>query len=109
MDYFNEVPFAVTVCDKEGRILEMNKKSEKTFLKNGESLIGNSLLDCHPEPAREKLEKMLNNPVVNAYTIEKNGIKKMIYQSPWYQDGEFYGYIELSMELPGQLPHYERK
>ena len=32
MDYFKEVNLAVTICDKEGKILEMNDKSRKTFL-----------------------------------------------------------------------------
>ena len=53
MDYFKEVNLAVTICDKEGKILEMNDKSRKTFLKPGqEDLIGKNVLDCHPEPAR---------------------------------------------------------
>lgn len=108
MNYLKEVPFAVTICDKDGKILEMNDKSVKTFVKDGKSIIGNSLFDCHPEPARTKLKEMLQNHNMNAYTIEKNGIKKMIYQSPWFENGEFMGYIELSMELPAELPHYVR-
>ena len=47
MDYFKEVNLAVTICDKEGKILEMNDKSRKTFLKPGqEDLIGKNVLDC---------------------------------------------------------------
>ena len=26
--------------------------------------------------------------------------KKLIYKSPWFKDGEFAGYIEVSMEIP---------
>ena len=45
MDYFKEVNLAVTICDKEGKILEMNDKSRKTFLKPGqEDLIGKNVL-----------------------------------------------------------------
>ena len=109
MEFFKEVPFSVTVCDKEGKILDMNDRSIKTFVKDGKSIIGQSLFDCHPEPARTKLQELLQNHNVNAYTIEKNGIKKIIYQSPWFEDGEFMGYIELSMELPAELPHFVRK
>ncbi len=107
-DYFKEAPIAVTICDKEGIILEMNDKSVKTFIKDGKSLIGASLLDCHPEPARRKLTAMLENHNVNAYTISKNGIKKLIYQMPWFVEGEFAGYIELSMEIPEEMPHFVR-
>ena len=108
-DYFKEAPIAVTICDKDGIILEMNDKSVKTFIKDGKSIIGKSLLDCHPEPARSKLTVMLENHNTNAYTISKNGIKKLIYQMPWFNGGEFAGYIELSMEIPEEMPHFVRK
>ena len=99
MDYFKEVNLAVTICDKEGKILEMNDKSRKTFLKPGqEDLIGKNVLDCHPEPAHSLLADMLQNPRTNVYTIEKKGVKKLIYQTPWYVEGEFMGFMELSPE-----------
>ncbi|CUQ61167.1 Uncharacterised protein [Dorea longicatena] len=46
---------------------------------------------------------------MNAYTIEKNGVKKMIYQTAWKQDGVVGGLVEISMEIPGEMPHYMRK
>ena len=92
MDYFKEVNLAVTICDKEGKILEMNDKSRKTFLKPGqEDLIGKNVLDCHPEPAHSLLADMLQNPRTNVYTIEKKGVKKLIYQTPWYVEGSLWG------------------
>lgn len=110
MDFFKEVNLAVTVCDKEGKIIEMNDKSKKTFLKHGEEgLIGKNVLDCHPEPAHSLLADMLQNPRTNAYTIEKNGVKKLIYQTPWYQDGEYMGFMELSMEIPVEMRYMVRK
>lgn len=108
LEYFNDVPFSVTICDKDGKILEMNEKAINV-LSHGRNIIGNNLLDCHPEPARTKLENMLKNHNLNAYTIEKNGVKKLVYQSPWFKDGEFAGYIELSMELPEVIPHFVRQ
>jgi hypothetical protein len=104
------VNFAITVCDAEGRILEMNAKSSATFAKSGGgSLIGKSLIDCHPEPSKTKVRKMLAEPFTNAYTIEKNGVKKLIYQTPWLQDGKPAGLVELSLVLPADLPHFVRK
>ena len=109
MDYFKEVNLAVTICDKEGKILEMNDKSRKTFLKPGqEDLIGKNVLDCHPEPAHSLLADMLQNPRTNVYTIEKKGVKKLIYQTPWYVEGEFMGFMELSMEIPFEMKHRVR-
>lgn len=108
--YFKEMDVAVTICTRSGEIVEMNDKSRKTFLKPGrEDLIGKNVLDCHPEPARGKLQGMLEKPSTNAYTIEKNGVKKLIYQTPWYEDGQFMGMVELSMEIPAEMPHYVRK
>jgi len=44
----------------------------------------------------------------NIYTIEKNGVKKLIYQSPWYQNGKYAGFVELSLEIPFEMPHFIR-
>lgn len=109
-DFFEEMDVAVTVCKRDGEIIAMNGKSRRTFLKPGrEELIGKNVLDCHPEPARTKLEGLLEHPANNAYTIEKNGVKKLIFQTPWYKNGEFMGMVELSMEIPFEMPHYIRK
>ncbi|MEG1762742.1 MAG: diguanylate cyclase [Bacteroidales bacterium] len=108
--YFKELDLAVTICSKEGEILEMNEKSKKTFEKSGGGhLVGDNVLNCHPEPARTKLKSMLQKPCKNAYTIEKNGVKKLIYQTPWFEQGEYKGFMELSMEIPMEMPHYVRK
>lgn len=109
-DYLDEADFAVTVCDKEGIIKYMNQKSAATFSNDGGfDLLGKSLLDCHPEPARSKLLDLLNAPRVNIYTIEKNDLQKMIYQTPWVENGEFKGMIELSLPLAGEIPNFLRK
>ena len=109
LDWVKEFPAAVTVCDEEGIIIEMNDKSAKTFeTDGGRKLIGSNVLDCHPEPARSKTERLLTAREKNVYTIEKNGVKKLIYQSPWYRNGEYAGFVELSLEIPFELPHFIR-
>jgi len=109
-NWHNEVGFAVTVCDLRGKILSMNKRSKETFKKHGGlKLIGRCLLDCHPEPARSKLSAMLEKPCTNVYTIRKKGVKKLIYQTPWFKNGRPCGLVELSLELPDKLPHFVRK
>ena len=108
-DWIKEFPAAVTVCDEHGIILAMNDKAAKTFEKDGGyNLIGKNMLDCHPEQARLKTERLLAAREKNVYTIEKNGVKKMIYQSPWYRNGEYAGFVELSLEIPFELPHFIR-
>ncbi len=108
--WIEEFPGAVTVCDQDGIILEMNDKSAKTFAADGgNKLIGTSLLDCHPEPARSKVKALLETQQKNVYTIEKNGVKKLVYQSPWYQDGKCCGLVEVVLEIPFELPHFVRQ
>jgi transcriptional regulator with PAS, ATPase and Fis domain len=107
--YFDELPVAVTVCDNKGIILYMNRKSSATFTNDGGSdLVGKSVLDCHPEPARGKLQALLDSHNSNSYTIEKEGKKKMIHQTPWFEGGEFKGLVEFSFEIPAELPNFKR-
>lgn len=107
--YFDEADVAVTVCDRDGVILEMNEQSKSVNQKPGENLIGKNILDCHPEPARSLLERMMKNEEKHVYTIEKRGKKKLIYQIPWYEAGEYKGFMELSMIIPFEMEHKVRK
>ena len=108
-DWIKEFPAAVTVCDPQGVILAMNDKAEVTYEKDGGyDLVGRNMLDCHPEQARIKTEKLLADREKNVYSIEKNGIKKLIYQSPWFKDGDYAGIVEISLEIPFEMPHFLR-
>jgi hypothetical protein len=107
--WVKEFPGAVTVCAPDGTILEMNDKAASSFQKDGgRALIGKNVLDCHPEPARKTLADLMQARQGNAYTIEKNSIKKLIYQSPWFLNGEYAGFIEISLEIPNEMPHFVR-
>lgn len=107
--WVNEFPGAVTVCDAAGVILEMNDRAARAFEdQGGLALVGANLLDCHPEPSRTKLQEMLASGKPNVYTIEKGGIRKLIYQSPWYASGAYRGLVEIALELPDPLPHFVR-
>ncbi|MDP2336684.1 MAG: PAS domain-containing protein [Bacteroidota bacterium] len=109
MNWTNEFLGSVTVCDCEGIVVYMNERSKEQFAKNDDGdLVGKSLIDCHPEPARTLLKKMLAEPVPNSYTIEKKGIHKMIHQTPWMENGEFRGVVEISFEIPMDMPHHVR-
>jgi transcriptional regulator with PAS, ATPase and Fis domain len=109
LDWEKEWPAAVTVCDEKGIILEMNDRAAETFADSGgRSLVGTNVLDCHPEPARSKLKSLMDERRTNVYTIRKAGRKKLIYQSPWFEAGRFMGFVELSLELPENIPHFVR-
>jgi len=105
----DEFEGAVTICNLEGIITYMNETSKRMFSKDGETdLIGKSLIECHPEPSRSKLIRMLKSPESNTYTIEKRGIRKIIHQSPLFEKGIFSGVVEISIILPQPLPHFNR-
>ncbi len=107
--WVREFPGAITVCDPNGIILEMNDKAALLLAKDGgRELIGKNVLDCHPEPSRTKLEQMLKRRETNVYSIEKNGVKRLIYQSPWYVSGQYAGFVELGLEVPFEIPHFLR-
>jgi transcriptional regulator with PAS, ATPase and Fis domain len=102
-------PGAVTVCDAEGIILEMNEAAAQAFqAEGGKALVGQNVLACHPEPARSKLQAMMAEQRKNVYTIEKKGVKKLVYQVPWYKDGVYAGFVELVLEIPTEMPHFNR-
>lgn len=103
------LPFAVTVCNRDAEIIYMNDKSVLTFVKDSEdSIIGKSLFDCHNEKSVLKIKELLHSGGSNTYTIEKNGVKKLIHQCPWYHDGKIAGLVEISIILPDEIPHFIR-
>jgi transcriptional regulator with PAS, ATPase and Fis domain len=109
MDWVEEFPSAVTVCNTQGVVLALNRKACATFASDGgAALIGTNLLACHPEPARSRVAELLRTGEPNTYTIEKGGVKKLIHQSPWFSAGVYRGFVEISIPLPPELPHFKR-
>jgi transcriptional regulator with PAS, ATPase and Fis domain len=108
-NWVSQFPGAVTVCDPKGVILEMNDRAAEMYAADGgRGLVGSNLLDCHPEPARSRVRRQLDTQQANVYTIEKKGKHKLVYQSPWYQDGQFAGLVELVLDIPAEMPHFVR-
>jgi transcriptional regulator with PAS, ATPase and Fis domain len=108
-EWMEEFPGTITVCDPNGILLEMNERAARGYEKDGgRALLGKNMLDCHPDPARSKTERLLAARERNVYTIEKNGLKKLIYQSPWYKNGQYAGFVELALEIPADIPHFVR-
>lgn len=104
----DEVDYAVTIADKDCNIIYMNKRSVDTFCKNGESLIGKNLMDCHPEHAQKTIKRLLQTGGSNTYSITKNGVNKLIFQSAWRLNGEIAGLVETSMVIPKDIRHFDR-
>ena len=107
LDWAEELSCAITVCDTHGVVVYQNKKSKATFASYG-NIIGRSLKDCHKPDSWSIITKLISENTSNSYTIEKDGIKKLIHQTPWYSKGKISGLIEFSIELPLSIPHYIR-
>lgn len=100
---------AVTVCDRDGKIIYMNDASRKSFIPDGgEELVGKSLFPCHSENSAQIIRKLIAEGGTNVYTIKKKGVKKLIYQTPFYEDGGVAGLVEFSFILPEDMPHHNR-
>jgi hypothetical protein len=108
LNWMQEFSASITLCDTQGTIVYMNDRAIETFRKYGDNLIGKSLFDYHPEPALSKLKRIMEQKLSNCYTIEKGGIKKLIYQAPWFEADEYKGFVEISIELPAELPNFVR-
>jgi transcriptional regulator with PAS, ATPase and Fis domain len=109
LEWFERLPCAVTVCDKKYTILYLNDRAAEVNAKEGgKALIGKNLMDCHPPEAQEKLKRVMASGRPNVYTIEKKGVRKMIYQCHWRARGRVAGLVEITFELPGEIPHFVR-
>jgi transcriptional regulator with PAS, ATPase and Fis domain len=108
-DWIEGLRVAVTVTSADGTIVAMNERSRETFASDGGgALIGRSVFDCHPEPALTKTRRLYEAQRANHYTIRKNGQKKIIHQLPWFKGGAFAGFVEISIPIPDDMPHFDR-
>ena len=109
LPWFDQLPCSVTVCDAKYKILYLNDRSARVNASDGgKSLVGKNLLDCHPPDAAAKLREVMKSGRPNVYTIEKKGVRKVIYQSHWKRRGKLAGLVEITFELPWDAPHFVR-
>jgi DUF438 domain-containing protein len=109
LEWFEQLPCSVTVCDKDYTILYLNDRSAEVNANDGgPALVGKNMMDCHPPEAQAKLKKVMESGRPNVYTIEKKGVKKMIYQAHWKRKGQVAGLVEITFELPNDMPHFVR-
>ena len=74
-DFFENVAVSMTVCDLEGKVIYQNVRAVEAL---GEAR-GNNLQECHQPSSWDKIQQMLREGTTNAYTIEKRGVRKLIY------------------------------
>ena len=106
--WFEKLPCAMEVCDEKYNILYMNERAAEVNREaGGESLVGKNLMDCHKPESQKKLREMIASGKPNIYTVEKKGVKKLVSQSPWRRNGKVAGLLEITFELPKDLPNHK--
>lgn len=110
LDWFEELPCSITVCDRKYKILYMNDSAAKSTAEDGgKTLIGKNLLDCHPPDAQRKLKRVMASGRPEVYTIEKKGLKEIVYHGHWKKGGRVGGLVEIVLVLPKRVPHHIRR
>ena len=110
MEWTKEFSAAITICDLKGKITYMNDKAAAVFDNDGgRNLIGKYLSECHSQASNDKINEIIETGNTNVYTIEKKGKKKLIYQSPSFENNQITGIIEISFEIPMEMPHHIRE
>jgi len=109
MDWTKDFSGAITICDLDGIIIYLNEKAAEVFKdEGGYKLIGQNLFACHSKESNEIIKQIIAEQKPNTYTIEKAGKKKLIHQTPWYENGDMKGLVELSIEIPFNMPNHIR-
>ena len=107
--WYKVFPGAITITDKNGIVIEMNEKSKKLYEKDGGyAVLGQNVIACHPPGTREKVHRIYETQSLNIYSIMKDGKKRLVYQAPYFIEGEFSGIVELFLDLPDDMPHFDR-
>lgn len=107
-DWAEDIDGAVTVCDTDCNVIYMNKRSRETFNRPDCDMVGKNMMPCHNERSQAIIREMLEKGSSHCYTISKRGKKKLIFQTPWKEDGEVKGLVEFSFVIPEEMPHYDR-
>jgi transcriptional regulator with PAS, ATPase and Fis domain len=107
--WYEAFPGAITVTDENGIIVNMNAESrDREEMQVGYNLIGHDAITCHKEPTQSKVRKLYENQSTNIYSITKNGKKQLVYQTPYFIEEKFNGFVELVLDLPDEVPHFNR-
>lgn len=104
-NYLDTVNFAATVCDKDGIVLYQNNRA----IKRDGDVTGKNLYDCHSPKDGRMIRQMIETGSTNTYQTIHHGKCRLVHQTPWYdQCGNVAGLIELAVDLPDNMPVFDR-
>jgi transcriptional regulator with PAS, ATPase and Fis domain len=109
-DWVEEFPGMISVCDKEGKILVLNRKIADYFESTGgKELIGSNLFDCHGKSSGAQIRALMTKEKAHIYIAEENGERELVIHAPWYKGGEFSGLVEITVPLEGEIMEIKRE
>lgn len=109
VDWVDEFPGMISVCDKDGKILAMNQKISDYFKDTGgKNLVGSNLFDCHSKQSGEMIKEQMKSQKTIVYTAEEDGQTELVIHAPWFQNGQFAGIVEITVPLEGEIKHLLR-
>ena len=91
---------AVVICDLTHEIIYMNPAAELSYAKwGGAALIGKSLLACHNQESREKIQQVVDWFAADEshniiYTFHNDKQNKDVYMVALRDEGKLIGYYE---------------
>ncbi len=104
IDWVEEFPGFISVCDTEGIIVAMNRKIADYFASTGgKSLIGSSIFDCHSAESTRQIREQLESRKMIVYTHDADGQQELVLHVPWYREGEFAGLVEIALPLESEI------
>ncbi len=107
--WYKVFPGAITITDEHGTVIEMNDASAVMFKKDGGyAVMGRNAITCHPTRTQEKVRNLYETASSNIYSITKNGKKILVYQTPYFVNEKFAGIVEICLDLPEDIPHFNR-
>ena len=91
---------AVVICDLEHEIIYMNPAAVLNYEKwGGDKLIGRSLMECHSQESREKIQQVVDWFAADekhniVYTHHNEKQNKDVYMVALREEGKLIGYYE---------------
>lgn len=109
MDWIKDFSVAVVICDRKGVLTYLNEAAAAMYAPfGGYALLGKSVCDCHKQATNDKMNEIMETRKPHTYSIERNGVKRLIHQVPHVVNGEVVGIIELAIIVPFEFPHFVR-
>jgi PAS domain-containing protein len=91
---------SIVICNLKHEIIYMNPAAVNSYAKRGgDKLVGRSLLDCHNQESRDKIQKVVDWFAADeshnlVYTFHNEKQNKDVYMVALREEGRLIGYYE---------------